>query len=310
MNKYKAYYAVAALFILVFAARSYYQQNGLDAGAFSQRPEDAYETAAKRDILALMMAYPDDVAGVEKSGDRILIVMASGSRFAYDDGRQKSAEQKLADADVQDMMETPYPLQSQETLADSDPGRARCYALLKAVYGGSEGEVEANLTSVDIGCGSCPFNVKNGAAKALGAAFRDISELLKTDPSVYGFVYPLSGTFNYRVIAGTGHLSPHAFGIAIDLCRDSRDYWQWADRQQGQKRLDEYPAALVSVLESHGFIWGGKWAHFDFLHFEYRPELIIKAQCAKSGALRTWYDGFPDTDTVKGYIRIIEQAWK
>ena len=24
----------------------------------------------------------------------------------------------------------------------------------------------------------------------------------------------------------------------------------------------------------HGFIWGGKWYHYDTMHFEFRPELV------------------------------------
>jgi hypothetical protein len=30
----------------------------------------------------------------------------------------------------------------------------------------------------------------------------------------------------------------------------------------------------VAVFERHGFIWGGRWAHYDTMHFEYRPELL------------------------------------
>jgi hypothetical protein len=30
----------------------------------------------------------------------------------------------------------------------------------------------------------------------------------------------------------------------------------------------------VEVFERHGFIWGGKWNHYDTMHFEYRPELL------------------------------------
>ncbi|MDD5211432.1 MAG: M15 family metallopeptidase, partial [Sulfuricurvum sp.] len=24
----------------------------------------------------------------------------------------------------------------------------------------------------------------------------------------------------------------------------------------------------------YGFIWGGRWYHYDTMHFEYRPELL------------------------------------
>ena len=35
---------------------------------------------------------------------------------------------------------------------------------------------------------------------------------------------------------------------------------------------------IVESFEKYGFVWGGKWSHFDILHFEYKPEIIIKAQ--------------------------------
>jgi hypothetical protein len=35
---------------------------------------------------------------------------------------------------------------------------------------------------------------------------------------------------------------------------------------------------IVEIFERHGFIWGGKWYHFDTFHFEYRPEIIALAK--------------------------------
>lgn len=312
LNKYKAFYAVASLFVLVFAARSYYQDNALSFYAMASSSSQQYETTAKRDLLALMMAYPDHIKGIEKDEQRVYVVMESGAEIVYDDLKIKNFGEKLGNADIQDMMELDYPLHSIDTLMDEncDPGRIRCYPFLHAVYGGSQRDIEGSLKSVNLGAGSYPFNKNNRASDALAAVFSGVSGLLKSEPEVYGFVYPLSGTYNYRVIAGTGQLSPHAFAIAIDLKRDSCDYWQWANREQGQGRLDEYPTSLVALFESHGFIWGGKWAHFDFLHFEYRPELIIKAQYRPDeGDMLTWHDGFPDTQNTRSYIDIINQAW-
>ena len=31
---------------------------------------------------------------------------------------------------------------------------------------------------------------------------------------------------------------------------------------------------IVRIFEKHGFIWGGRWYHYDTMHFEYRPELL------------------------------------
>jgi hypothetical protein len=39
-------------------------------------------------------------------------------------------------------------------------------------------------------------------------------------------------------------------------------------------------------MERFGFIWGGKWHHFDGMHFEYRPELILYARLVQEAGLR------------------------
>jgi D-alanyl-D-alanine carboxypeptidase len=35
------------------------------------------------------------------------------------------------------------------------------------------------------------------------------------------------------------------------------------------------------LFEQHGFIWGGKWYHYDTMHFEYRPEIIATAKTSE-----------------------------
>ena len=43
---------------------------------------------------------------------------------------------------------------------------------------------------------------------------------------------------------------------------------------------------IVDVFERHGFIWGGRWFHYDTMHFEYRPELLAIAKAAGVSACR------------------------
>jgi hypothetical protein len=33
--------------------------------------------------------------------------------------------------------------------------------------------------------------------------------------------------------------------------------------------------AVIEIFERHGFVWGRKWSHFDDVHFEYRPEVLL-----------------------------------
>jgi len=39
---------------------------------------------------------------------------------------------------------------------------------------------------------------------------------------------------------------------------------------------------LVEIFERYGFIWGGKWLHYDTMHFEFRPDLIDYIQINRS----------------------------
>ena len=43
----------------------------------------------------------------------------------------------------------------------------------------------------------------------------------------------------------------------------------------GQRNIGtQIPTEIIDIFERRGFIWGGKWSHYDTMHFEYRPELL------------------------------------
>ncbi|ERI91794.1 hypothetical protein HMPREF1982_02837 [Clostridiales bacterium oral taxon 876 str. F0540] len=274
----------------------------------------SYDTTMKQDLLVLMMAYPEYVTGVQKDNNgHVYLVMKSGQKILYDDKKQKSFEEKLNNPDLQDMMEQVYPLTSVTKLMDKnfDPGRSRVYGLVNDVYGSSRQQIEKNLISVSTNYGVYRFNKNNKAAESLKSAFKELSELAKTNNKIGGFLSPCQGTYNYRVISGTGRLSPHAYGVAIDLASDKRDYWKWASPEQGEKRLLSYSKEVAEVFEKNNFVWGGKWGHFDILHFEYRPEIIMKARYFKNENIGSWYERFPKEDeNINAYINNIEEALK
>ncbi|GAA0721571.1 M15 family metallopeptidase [Clostridium malenominatum] len=271
---------------------------------------DKYERIMKQDILSLMMAYPEYICELNKeSNGKVYVIMKSGRKILYDDKKEKSFEEKIANPDLQDMMEQIYPLCISEKLMDKnfDPGRGRVYPLLMEVYGSSNKEVEGNLVSVK----GLRFNNKNKAGESLRKVMEELIPLAKNSGKISSCVFPYSGTFNYRYIAGTNRLSPHAFGIAIDLARDKRDYWKWATREEGEKRIGSYPKEIVEIFEKNNFIWGGKWGHFDILHFEYRPEIIMKAKYFgghhKEDVL--WYEGLnSEDDNIKYLIEKIDAS--
>jgi len=92
--------------------------------------------------------------------------------------------------------------------------------------------------------------------------------------SVRRYAYPSAGTYNCRAVADTGEPSMHSWGAAIDLNSTYANYWLWPRGTPA----NALPAEIIEIFERHGFIWGGKWSHYDTMHFEYRPELIDGAR--------------------------------
>lgn len=308
MSRFRIALLVCILIIFALAGRQVLENRAVMATA---QAELDYERTARRDLLALMLAYPGEIQGIRCGTDGLIyLTMKSGDEIVYDDMKNKSYEEQLYNGDLQDAMGIDYPLGDISTLREgnSDPGRIRSYAFLHALYGKTKYDIEQNLKNTSLVSGW--YQVASQASPALEAAMKQLSSLAKENPSAYGDVFPLNGTYNYRMIAGTSTLSPHAFGIAIDLCSRPGDYWRWATAEQGQKRLDAYCQEVVQVMEANGFIWGGKWAHFDFLHYEYRPELILKAKYAATDDAQNWHAGFPEDTQTLEYIQVIEDAFE
>jgi hypothetical protein len=160
---------------------------------------------------------------------------------------------------------------------DEDPGRARVSALFEGLYGKRARDVEAALENVDwlphLGKKHVlKFNGRHGAAAALR---RVSAELEQLPPRFHKFIEQTAGTFNPRTIAGTNRPSAHSWGIAVDLNVAWSDYWRWSVRPDGTTLYkNRIPIEIVRIFERHGFIWGGRWQHYDTMHFEYRPELL------------------------------------
>jgi hypothetical protein len=112
----------------------------------------------------------------------------------------------------------------------------------------------------------------NGVDHRLQAISRELEDL---PPQDLEFLYPLGGTYACRAVADTGEPSMHAWGAAIDINPNRTGYWLWRRGAGGSSgQAAALPPEIVAVFERHGFIWGGRWAHYDTMHFEYRPELL------------------------------------
>jgi hypothetical protein len=207
------------------------------------------------------------------------IYWRDGSSMLYDDGKKRSFDELLERADIQDMFHYDYPKGSHSygraPKRNFDPGRIRNEAFFKKLYGATAKEVRKNLKRIRWLPRSAPRPVYlrvtrvNGVDRALEAVSRELDRLPKR---YLKYLYPVGGTFKWRRIAGTKRLSVHSFGAAVDINVKHSAYWRWS--RGGYRYRNEIPLKIVEIFERHGFIWGGKWYHYDTMHFEYRPELL------------------------------------
>lgn len=246
-------------------------------GLLSAAPLDSADT-----IEVLIRAYPECLIPSDKPNT---VLWKDGTEMPFDDGIQKTGfEDLLNRASLSDQMSIPYPRSwpAGPPAGNADPGRVRNEAFFRKMYGDTREQVRSNLVSVDwFGGTSVTFTSVNGAARALCAVREDLQ---KMPTEVQRYVSKPIGTFHWRPIAGTRRLSMHSFGAAIDfqLPQGLHRYWKWDLAEV--KDTPTYPASIledatlkqiVELFERHGFIWGGKWFHYDTMHFEYRPELVM-----------------------------------
>ena len=233
-------------------------------------------------LQALASAFPDRVQAIELDA----IVMADGTRIPIDDGRPKDHEGKLEHADIEDMLSQIYPVGTCDTGAkparNADPGRIRDDAFFKSrLWQFGKRRPRPSCEGRLVRQAPPPSPTSPGADKALAAVAKELSGV---GPDLMKHLVPSAGTLNWRVVAGTKRLSAHSFGAAIDLNPKLADYWRWSGGKPGNvpDYKNRMPKEIVDVFERHGFIWGGKWYHYDTMHFEYRPDLIAIGRLAET----------------------------
>ena len=236
------------------------------------------ETEITREQRCLLDAYPEHLCSVRSN----MLFWCDGTVMQWDSGRTyEDFDELLNNADLADQMSIEYPLGRDYTIPlpeNFDPGRVRSEAFFRKMYGGRAEEVRATLEPI-------VWLPEHAGKKLWVTGVNDVhvrlgrvsDDLAKVDPRVRGQIEETSGTFVWRVIKGTSRASMHSFAIAVDVGVPISDYWRW--NKPGPDGIYPYknrmPLEVVEIFERHGFIWGGKWYHFDTMHFEYRPELIL-----------------------------------
>jgi hypothetical protein len=235
----------------------------------------AQESRVDMALDRLVAAYPDALAGHDFAALR----WRDGSVMPVaDDAEGKTFAEILRHASIVDQMRIPYPRGplDRPPAPGADPGRFRHATFFKKMYGDCRtGEVLPHLVTLKWLPKTWGHSIRitsvNGVDNHLAAVSAEIDALPQ---KIKHAAYPIAGTYTCRPVADTGELSPHAYGIAIDLNLAFSDYWYWRPHDGTLAYRNRMPEEIVKIFEKHGFIWGGKWYHFDTMHFEFRPELL------------------------------------
>lgn len=234
--------------------------------AAPQAPHDSTPRGAK----ILLACYSSHIKAYKQGK----LIMTDGSAITYDDGRRKSFVQLLDEADPQDMFAFTYDRHAAQPAYQQDAGRSRCEVLFKKMYGSTPEQVRKHLTNVDWFGQKLQFTVVNHAADSLKA----VAQELKSHPELRKYLKS-AGTFLWRTVRGAKRQSAHSYGMTIDIGVDQSDYWGWKCKDHNEAAKVAYankmPRQLVEIFERHGFIWGGRWYHYDTMHFEFRPEILM-----------------------------------
>ena len=244
------------------------------------------ESALRTDVRvrAFLHAYGSFVDSVIYRDDDLVFSLA-GKAIYFQDGRML-AEDRLDRRDRCDPIFYRYPLDalSEPPPLPDEPVRF-CTDLQEAMWGRTETEIRRKARSTRFI--DRRMFVNDVVADALLDVERDLLAIAHDDDAVAEWIDDTEVAYSFldRGIAGTATRSHHAWGLAVDFVPSSYEgrqvYWRWTrawnrsgwDRTPLEQRWSP-PVAVIEVFERHGFLWGGKWAHFDNIHFEYRPEII------------------------------------
>lgn len=244
-------------------------------GSVQDQGEIVLSDEDRLDLICLRESYPGSVGDLYADSGGNLILRVNGQDVVFRRG-MSARDAVPPDCDISESMRQPYEPEPQrpETPAGYAPGRRRSARFMMALYGHSPQQVGKKLQVARF-LGQ-QVRVSPGPALALEGVSRMLDGAIRADPAMRRLLR-VDGGYMWRRIAGENALSPHSFGMAVDLSSDRAPYWRWS-RVFPHPMQKTYPSEIVGAFESRGFIWGGKWHEYDLMHFEYRPELLCKAR--------------------------------
>lgn len=231
----------------------------------------------------LIRAYPEFLSGTRGNE----LIWRDGTRMPVQRyPLSRTPAEQLEQPDLAAQLMQSYPAGDCALPSDpaDDPGRIRYTPFFARMYGNRQQDVESRLVSVPWPGRRAGTAVRvsgvNGVAGQLRAVAAELAALPK---AFHRFFDNPAGGYYWRPVAGTNRLSAHSFGIAVDINVSESHYWRNELGGAGgeppgwrpARARNRIPREIVGIFERHGFIWGGKWFHYDTMHFEYRPELLL-----------------------------------
>ena len=230
----------------------------------------------EQNLTKLAKAYPTFI----KNFSNNKLIFTDNYEMNYDDYLEnKTYEEILNNPSLKDQMSMKY-IKIEENLnyipsKNEDAGRVRYEPFFKKMYGSNPQEIKKNLTKIIWLPKSSNKILLVTTINDVDKKLKAISDELELLPNeLKSFIDNPAGVTNYRKITNTNRLSSHSFGIAIDINEKKSDYCQWHKKDDKQDYKNKIPLEIVRIFEKYGFIWGGRWYHYDTMHFEYRPELL------------------------------------
>lgn len=236
-------------------------------------------------VRAFAQAYAPLIDSVTLEPNDVVFTLA-GQRIRFQGGRLLS-EARLDSSRRCDPVFYRYPLGplTEPPAADEDMP-TYCTDVQETLWGDREDEIRGHGRSVTFL--DHRMFVNELIVSPLEAVETQLRRKAVQDPEVAAWIDDLDITYSFvdREIEGSETRSQHAWGLAVDLVPRSYHgrhvYWQWSrvydregwDRIPVEQRWSP-PQAVIQTFEAQGFVWGGKWAHFDMIHFEYRPEILL-----------------------------------
>jgi hypothetical protein len=274
-------------------------------------PPSAVRERAEQVVRSLAAAYPRRVTEVAyRNGDWAALVR--GNWYYYADGRMLPENLRSKSEDYTPQPFYPYPeklpawkrptADEAQRLSDAAKRRKNGGAVNRSLFFYDAIWNITDRSSAWEQVKTIKFLGKNilvhhGILEELSLVEQKINAAAKSDPKVKAWldeVYSIAA-WNWRNIADVQTRSNHAYGVAVDLLpqpktyRSLETYWLWTSNKKKDwwnvpySRRYHPPEAVISAFESYGFVWGGKWAFYDTMHFEYRPEILILNGITPSG---------------------------